>query len=125
MVLSATVINVARGVAGPFVALYARSHESFSYLRAMKQGDLFNADPKLGVSSEEAAPVVVCADLEKVRAKLYRLLDEMRAASALPWGERELRYWRTVVPQMSRWLPEAEGAQLRHAFEAEVKRLDA
>jgi hypothetical protein len=91
----------------------------------MKQGDLFNADPSPGLLSEEAAPVVVCADPERVRAKLNRVLAEMRAASAMPWGARELRYWRTVVPQMSLWLPEGEAAQVRLAFEAEISRLDA
>lgn len=91
----------------------------------MKQGDLFTSDPDPGPLSKEAAPVVVRADPEKVRAKLNRVLTEMRAASAMPWGARELRYWRTVVPQMSLWLPDGEAAQLRLAFEAEIRRLDA
>ncbi|MGA9602426.1 MAG: hypothetical protein WBS22_19640 [Methylocystis sp.] len=90
----------------------------------MKQGDLFDPDPEPGLFSEEAAPVVVRADPEKVRAKLHRLLGELRAASAMPFGVRKMQYWRTVVPQMSLWLPEEEGAQLRLAFEAEVRRLD-
>ena len=76
----------------------------------MKQGDLFDIDPEPGLFSEEAAPVVVRADPEKVRAKLHRLLGEMRAASTVPFGARKMQYWRTVVPQMSLWLPEEEGA---------------
>jgi hypothetical protein len=33
--------------------------------------------------------------------------------------------WRTVFPQMTDWLPEEEGAQLRCAFETEIRRLEA
>jgi len=91
----------------------------------MKQGDLFSAEPNSGLFSGEAAPVAVRANPEKVRAKLNRVLGEMRVASAIPWGARELRYWRTVVPQMSLWLPEEEAAQVRLAFAAEIRRLGA
>ncbi|HMK89459.1 MAG TPA: hypothetical protein VK446_07485 [Methylocystis sp.] len=91
----------------------------------MKQGDLFDLDPQPDLfPEEEAPPVVVRADPEKVRAKLLGAIAEMRAASVMPWGARKLLYWRTVVPQMSLWLPEEERAQLLLAFEAEFKRLD-
>jgi hypothetical protein len=91
----------------------------------MKQGDLFHDHPEPALFSEEAAPAVVRADPEKVRAKLHRVIDEMRAAAALPWGARKMQYWRTVVPQMTLWLPEEEAAQLRLAFETEAQRLGA
>jgi hypothetical protein len=34
-------------------------------------------------------------------------------------------YWRTVFPQMTNWLPDAEAAQLRLEFETEIRRLEA
>ena len=34
-------------------------------------------------------------------------------------------YYRTIFPQMTNWLPEEEGAQLRFEFEAELARLEA
>lgn len=33
--------------------------------------------------------------------------------------------YRTIFPQMTNWLPENEGAQLRFEFEAELERLKA
>ncbi len=90
----------------------------------MKQGDLFETDPKAGHSSEEPAPFVVRIDPEKVRAKLQRVLDELCAASTMPFNARDLLYWRTVVPQMSNWLPAAEAAQVRKSFAAELERLE-
>ncbi len=43
----------------------------------------------------------------------------------MPWDRDKLRYHRTVVPQMSRWLPDDERAEIIRAFEAEVARLNA
>jgi hypothetical protein len=34
-----------------------------------------------------------------------------------------LRYHRTVIPQMSRWLPDDEAAQICREFDAELARL--
>jgi hypothetical protein len=31
----------------------------------------------------------------------------------------------TIFPQMTNWLPDEEGAQLRFEFETEIKRLEA
>ena len=47
----------------------------------------------------------------------------MEKATSLPWSREKLRYHQTVFPQMGRWLPEEEAAQLRFAFDAELKRL--
>jgi hypothetical protein len=33
-------------------------------------------------------------------------------------------FYRTIFPQMTNWLPEEEGAQLRFEFEAELARLE-
>jgi hypothetical protein len=90
----------------------------------MRQGDLFGgtAPDLLG---EEAAPVAYRADPQKVREKLTLIVNELRNASSLPWDASRLRYYRTVFPQMSLWLEEDEAAQLRFAFEEEIRRLNA
>jgi hypothetical protein len=49
----------------------------------------------------------------------------MRAADAMPWDEKRTALYRTVFPQMTNWLPEEEGAQLRFQFEEELARLKA
>ena len=73
----------------------------------------------------ERAPVVYRADPDKVRAELLGVLTKVRAAQSFPWDARRTLYWRTVFPQMTNWLPDEEAAQLRFAFEAEIRRLGA
>ena len=87
------------------------------------QGDLFKSDPQPSLFSEEAGAVVVRADPDAVRVKLRRVIELARSSASMPWDARQLRYWRTVVPQMSLWLPEDEAAQMRLAFQTEVERL--
>jgi hypothetical protein len=88
------------------------------------QPDLFgNAEQKL--SRFEIAPGVYAADPEVVRGKLLAALAELRAAEVIPWDARRALYWRTVFPQMTNWLPDDEAAQLRFAFETEIRRLEA
>jgi len=53
------------------------------------------------------------------------VLAQARAAQTFPWDARRTLYWRTVFPQMTNWLPDEEGAQLRFQFEAEIRRLEA
>lgn len=91
----------------------------------MRQADLFAPEPQPNLFGEDAAPVAYRADPDKVRMKLNRILAEARTASILPWDSQQLRLYRTIVPQMSLWLPEEEAAQLRLDFEAEVSRLQA
>jgi len=79
------------------------------------QGDLFGA---------EAAPAYR-PDPDKVRARLHKILAEARAADKVPWAPARLSLYRTIVPQMTGFLPEDEGAQLRFEFEAELERLKA
>ena len=80
---------------------------------------------------EEAGPElpgpagVYRADPDEVRAELLRVLAQARAAKTFPWDQRAGLYWRTVFPQMTNWLPDEEAAQLRLAFETEIRRLDA
>jgi hypothetical protein len=88
----------------------------------MKQGDLFEHPD---ASDEDRPPVLSYADPAKVSVELNRLLDEMRAASSMPWDAYTVGYHQLVFPQMSRWLPEDEAAQLCLAFEEELKRLEA
>jgi hypothetical protein len=82
---------------------------------AMTQDDLF---------PEASAPKSYRPDPEKVRAKILRIITEARGAETLPWDAQRLRFYRTVVPQMSLWLPDEEAAQLRFEFDEEVRRLE-
>jgi hypothetical protein len=74
--------------------------------QSLKQAELFE--------SEALAPVhsVGTADPARVRVKLHAMLDELRE------GTSRLDYINTVFPQMVRWLPEAEAAELMRAFRA-------
>jgi hypothetical protein len=71
----------------------------------------------------DALPPAYRPDPDEVRAKLHQILAEARAAEKLP--PRTVSLYRAIVPQMTTWLPEEEGAQLRFAFETELKRLEA
>jgi hypothetical protein len=64
-------------------------------------------------------------DPDKVRARLHKILAEARAAEKLPWESTRVSLYRTIVPQMTLWLPEEEGAQLRFEFDMEMARLEA
>jgi hypothetical protein len=79
------------------------------------QGDLFGADP---VPAYRPDP-------DKVRSRLHKILAEARAAQKLPWEPTTVSLYRTIFPQMTNWLPDDEGAQLRFEFEAELERLKA
>ena len=62
---------------------------------------------------------------DSVRAELYKILAEARAAERLPWEPRTVLLYRTIFPQMTNWLPDEEGAQLRFEFDAEIRGLEA
>ncbi len=79
------------------------------------QPDLFGADP---------APAYR-PDPDKVRRRLQKILAEARAARTLPWESTTVTLYRTIFPQMTHWLPEDEGTQLRFEFETELARLEA
>ncbi len=79
------------------------------------QADLFGSEPAQSYLPDPA----------DVRAQLHKVLDEVRAAEALPWKPGDVDYYRVVFPQMTNWLPDDEGAQLRLAFETELERLEA
>ena len=87
-----------------------------------RQGDLFGHDEQDDLFDDQPTPVYR-ADPDQVRADLYKILAEARAAKKMPWDPTRLSLYRTVFPQMTNWLPDEEGAQLRFEFEAEVARL--
>jgi hypothetical protein len=89
------------------------------------QPDLFGTKTQDYLFDEDAAPVAYRADPDKVRARLHRILAEARAAQKLPWEPTRVSLYRTIFPQMTNWLPEDEGAQLRFEFESELARLKA
>lgn len=78
------------------------------------QPDLFGA---------EAAPAYR-TNPDKVRARLHKILSQARAAQTSPWEPTRVSLYRTIFPQMTLWLPEDEGAQLRFEFETEMARLE-
>lgn len=93
-------------------------------MTSRNQLDLFGADePEL--FDEDAPTVYYHGDPERVRARIHRLIAEARAADRLPWDDDDVRLYRKIVPQMVRWLPEEEAAQLCFEFEAEMERLKA
>ncbi len=79
------------------------------------QGDLFGAEPIPAYRP----------DTDKVRARLQKILAEARSADVAPWAPARLSLYRTIVPQMTGFLPDEEGAQLRFEFEQELARLKA
>ena len=62
---------------------------------------------------------------DEMRELLHSLLAEAREARIMPWPPLSARHYRLLFPQLTFWLPEDEGAQLRFEFEAELARLEA
>jgi len=89
-----------------------------------RQRDLFSGDGFAEPFRDEQPPAYR-PDMDKVRARLHKILAEARAADKIPWGPGRLSLYRTIFPQMTNWLPEDEGAQLRFEFETELERLKA
>jgi hypothetical protein len=85
------------------------------------QQDLFKT--QADIFGEDAETPTYRPDLDSMRAELQRILAEAREAESLP--PARLSLYRTIVPQMTLWLPEEEAAQLRFEFEAEMERLKA
>ena len=90
-----------------------------------RQHDLFQDDEQSELFDEDASTPVYRADPDEVRAELYRILAEARAARTLPWKPEKAALYRTIFPQMANWLPDEEATQLRFEFETEMKRLEA
>ncbi len=62
---------------------------------------------------------------EQMREWLLGVLAEARAAHTMPWPPASAKLYRLMFPQITFWLPEEEGAQLRFEFESELARLQA
>lgn len=92
---------------------------------ASRQGDFFRTDVETDLFGEDTPTPEYRADPDEVREELLRILSEIRAADKLPWEPRKASLYRTIFPQMTLWLPEDEGAQLRFEFEKEMERLKA
>ena len=89
------------------------------------QPDLFQTDEHSDLFGEDTPTPEYRADPDAVRAELYKILEEPPAAEKLPWEPKTVLLYRTIFPQMTNWLPDDEGAQLRFEFEMEIKRLEA
>jgi hypothetical protein len=89
------------------------------------QRDLFQDAEQSDLFGEDAPTPEYRPDPESVRAELYKILAEARAAQKLPWEPKTALLYRTIFPQMTNWLPDHEGAQLRFQFETELTRLEA
>jgi hypothetical protein len=94
-------------------------------MASSRQSDFFREDEQSDLFSEESPTPEYRPDPDSVRAELYKILAEARAAQKLPWEPKKVLLYRTIFPQMTNWLPNEEGAQLRFEFEAEIKRLEA
>jgi hypothetical protein len=93
-------------------------------MASSRQGDLFGHDEQDDLFDDQPTPVYH-ADPDQVRAELYKILAEARVARKMPWEPSRVSLYRTIFPQMTNWLPEEEGAQLRFEFETELARLEA
>lgn len=85
------------------------------------------SDPKqLGLDlGDKPASGAYEPNLEEIREDLREILDSARQVTAeAPWDERTYRYNKVVFPQMSRWLPEEEAAQLCFEFSREIERIE-
>jgi hypothetical protein len=89
------------------------------------QPDLFGAR-QLGLGLEDTRPDPTQIDPEEVRQELVALLALAKSArDQAPWDRRTQRYHQVVFPQMARWLPDEEAAQLCFEFAAELERIEA
>jgi len=91
-------------------------------LARSNQADLFETGSQPDLFGAAVAPAYR-PNLDKVRARLEKLLAEARAAKTMPWEPAQLSLYRTIFPQMTLFLPEDEAAQFRFAFDEEIQRL--
>jgi len=90
-----------------------------------KQPDLFLPDAEPDLFGDDYTPVVYYPDPDRVRARLGKILAELRGAAPNGLKRDSVRFYQLVFPQMSKCLPEEEAAQLRFEFETELARLEA
>lgn len=88
--------------------------------RRPAQGSLFGSEEnRMQPPRQDTQP-----DPEDVRRRLNELLLKAREAERMPWSERDARMWQTVFPNMAKWLPDEESAQLCLEFAQEMDRLN-
>ena len=87
-----------------------------------KQPDLFQKDIQPDLLEDQPA-VAYRPEPDEVRRDLHRMLAEARAAKSMPWRPATAKLYKTIFPQMSKWLPGDEAAQLCLEFETELDRL--
>ena len=83
------------------------------------QGTLFGED-RMIPPRRSSTP-----DPEAIRGRLDRLLTTLRSAEAMPLSDRDARMRMAVVPNMTKWLPNAEAEAICAAFTREMERLVA
>jgi hypothetical protein len=106
-------------------AFGTRNHDHIvQFQHKMTQHDFFQAPKQVDLFASEKCQESYAADPQRVRERLHRIIAEAKAADVLPCDKQKLGYYRTVVPQMSLWLPADEASQLRFQFAEEVKRLE-
>jgi hypothetical protein len=88
-----------------------------------QQPEMFEAESQPDLVGAETLPAYR-PNPDKVRARLQKILAEAKSAQAMPWEPSRLSLYRTIFPQMTLFLPEEEGAQLRFAFGTELARLE-
>ena len=93
----------------------ARYHTSQTDLFSPSQPDLFGPE----------MPPSYLPDPGKVRDELLGVLAKARAAPHVPWAPAEIRFYRTVFPQMANWLPAEVADRLRSELASELVRLEA
>ena len=93
-------------------------------MASSRQGDLFETEGQADLFGE-VETLEYRPNPDTVRTELHKMLAEARAAKVLSWEPKKVLLYRTIFPQMTNWLPDEEGAQLRFAFEVEIKRLAA
>ena len=81
------------------------------------QGNLFG-ERRMSVPQKSSTP-----DPDTIRVRLHGLLGTLQAAETMPLSERDVRMWRAVVPNMTRWLPDDEAESIRTDFTREMDRL--
>lgn len=81
------------------------------------QGSLFG-DSGMAAPARTSAP-----DPQAIRGRLGRLLETLRESESMPLSEKDMRMWKTVVPNMTRWLPDDEADAIRSEFANEMQRL--
>ena len=86
-------------------------------MAADTQGSLFG-EGRMAPPARTSLP-----DLQAIRERLGRLLETLRASETMPLSDRDVRMWRTVVPNMTRWLPDDEANAIRTEFAHEMERL--